>query len=60
MDSVAFLVIGCAGFIGSSTAFELLQKVYKVREIDRFPDYYSRRLKEYNLSALKEFKHSRA
>lgn len=56
MNSLAILITGCAGFIGSSTALELLKRGHKVRGIDRFSEYYSRKLKELNLSALKQFK----
>ena len=55
MSKMTFLVTGCAGFIGSSTALELLKRGYSVRGIDRFSDYYSRELKEKNIIALKDF-----
>jgi len=55
MAKMNFLVTGCAGFIGSSTALELLRRGYSVRGIDRFSDYYSRELKEKNITALKDF-----
>lgn len=55
MTKMTFLVTGCAGFIGSSTALELLRRGYNVRGIDRFSDYYSRELKEKNITALKDF-----
>jgi len=55
MTKMTFLVTGCAGFIGSSTALELLRRGYRVRGIDRFSDYYSRVLKEKNIIALKNF-----
>jgi len=55
MTKMAFLVTGCAGFIGSSTALELLRRGYRVRGIDRFSDYYSRALKEKNITTLKDF-----
>jgi len=55
MSKMTFLVTGCAGFIGSSTALELLKRGYSVRGIDRFSDYYSRELKEKNITVLKDF-----
>jgi len=44
------LVTGCAGFIGSTLTDRLLTDGYEVIGIDRFSDYYSRDLKERNLS----------
>jgi len=44
------LVTGCAGFIGSTLTDRLLHDGYDVIGIDRFSDYYSRNLKERNLS----------
>lgn len=45
------LVTGCAGFIGSTLADRLLRDGYTVIGIDRFSDYYSRGLKERNISS---------
>lgn len=45
------LVTGCAGFIGSSLTDRLLSEGYAVIGIDRFSDYYSRDIKERNLSS---------
>lgn len=45
------LVTGCAGFIGSTLTDRLLRDGYEVIGIDRFSDYYSRDLKERNLSS---------
>lgn len=51
------LVTGCAGFIGSNLTDYLLNKNYEVIGIDCFTKYYSRQLKEYNISnALKNNK----
>lgn len=48
------LVTGCAGFIGSHLVDTLLEHRYEVIGIDCFTDYYSREIKEANLSnALK-------
>ncbi|MDD2340092.1 MAG: NAD-dependent epimerase/dehydratase family protein [Methanosarcina sp.] len=48
------LVTGCAGFIGSNLTDRLLDLDYEVIGIDCFTDYYSRSIKEANLSdALK-------
>ena len=48
------LITGVAGFIGSNLAEQLLEKGYKVVGVDCFTDYYSRDLKEKNLSFFKE------
>ena len=48
------LVTGCAGFIGSHVCERLLDLGYKVIGIDNFDDFYSRELKEKNLSIFKE------
>jgi len=45
------LVTGCAGFIGSTLTDRLLHDGYTVIGIDRFSDYYSRGLKERNISS---------
>ncbi|MGQ1784932.1 MULTISPECIES: GDP-mannose 4,6-dehydratase [unclassified Saccharicrinis] len=44
------LVTGCAGFIGSHLSETLLKNGYQVVGIDNFDPYYSRKLKEDNLS----------
>ncbi len=48
------VVTGAAGFIGSRLAERLVAEGHQVLGIDCFSDYYSRRLKEYNLRNLKE------
>lgn len=53
------LVTGCAGFIGSTLTDRLLNDGFEVIGIDRFSDYYSREIKEKNLSyAIKHPKFS--
>jgi UDP-glucose 4-epimerase len=44
------LVTGCAGFIGSNLTDRLLSEGYDVIGIDSFSDYYSRSIKESNIS----------
>ncbi|MCB1152682.1 MAG: NAD-dependent epimerase/dehydratase family protein [Deltaproteobacteria bacterium] len=46
------LVTGCAGFIGSSTAKNLLDAGYDVVGVDCFTDYYARWIKERNLARV--------
>jgi nucleoside-diphosphate-sugar epimerase len=48
------LVTGCAGFIGSHLTDKLLDLDYEVIGIDCFTDYYSRSIKESNLSSALE------
>lgn len=43
------LVTGAAGFIGSQVCERLLAQGHQVRGIDCFTDYYSRKLKDFNL-----------
>jgi UDP-glucose 4-epimerase len=44
------LVTGCGGFIGSHLVDRLLELGYEVTGIDCFTDYYSREIKEANIS----------
>ena len=46
------LVTGAAGFIGSHLCQSLTKKGFFVTGVDSFTDFYSRKLKEQNLSAL--------
>ncbi len=46
------IVTGCAGFIGSNLVERLLEKGYDVVGIDCFTDYYSRKIKERNVSGF--------
>jgi UDP-glucuronate 4-epimerase len=48
-----FIITGGAGFIGSHLAKTLLDQGHHVAVIDNFNDYYDTRLKEYNISQLK-------
>jgi len=43
------LVTGCAGFIGSNLCEYLLNKNYKVVGLDNFNDYYSPKIKRFNI-----------
>ncbi len=47
------IVTGCAGFIGSHLVDELLKRNWNVTGIDNFHPYYSRKLKEFNLTNSK-------
>lgn len=47
-------VTGVAGFIGSRIAAKMLDNGTEVIGIDCFTDYYDRRIKELNLSAIKD------
>jgi UDP-glucose 4-epimerase len=46
------LVTGCAGFIGSHLVERLIEEGYDVIGIDCFSNYYSRRIKEGNISSF--------
>ena len=48
------LVTGCAGFIGSNLTEFLLKRGYSVIGIDNFNNYYSPKIKHYNLKDFKE------
>lgn len=48
------LVTGAAGFIGSNLCEYLLAKDYDVIGIDNFNDYYSPKIKEFNISEFKD------
>ena len=47
------LVTGAAGFIGSHLSESLLDRGYDVYAVDCFDDFYDRRLKNANISALR-------
>ena len=44
------LVTGCSGFFGSHLVKRLLEQRYDVIGIDGFTDYYSKGIKEANIS----------
>jgi nucleoside-diphosphate-sugar epimerase len=48
------LLTGCAGFIGSHLSELLLDKGFKVIGIDNFDDFYSKKIKEQNMSSFIE------
>ena len=50
------LVTGGAGFIGSHTSTELLNRGYRVVVVDEMNDYYDIRIKERNLRELRKLK----
>ncbi len=49
---VKVLVTGCAGFIGSHLCEKLVELGYEVIGVDAFTNYYSPRIKQYNISSL--------
>ena len=51
-----YVVTGCAGFIGSHLSESLVARGDNVIGIDNFSPFYSRELKNYNLSQLKNKK----
>ncbi len=51
-----FLITGCAGFIGSHTTELLLSKGHKITGIDNFDPFYSRKIKERNISSFVDHK----
>ena len=50
-----YLITGVAGFVGSSISDQLLKQGHEVTGIDCFTDYYSRKIKEANLSQSREY-----
>ena len=54
MPKKTVLVTGCAGFIGSNLCDFLLRKDYKVVGIDNFNNYYSPKVKEFNISSFSD------
>ncbi len=52
MVSKKVLVTGCAGFIGSNLCEFLLKKGYFVVGIDNFNNYYSPKVKEFNINSF--------
>lgn len=46
------VVVGCAGFIGSHLCEGLLKQEFQVIGIDNFDSFYSRKIKEKNLSSF--------
>jgi len=47
------IVTGCAGFIGSHLLEKLIEKNWSVIGLDNFHPYYSKKIKLYNLSRVK-------
>lgn len=47
------VVTGCAGFIGSHLVEKLIEKNWSVIGFDNFHSYYSRKIKEFNLTSVK-------
>ena len=54
LEGKRVVVTGVAGFIGSHLSERLLDLGCEVKGIDCFTDYYSPRLKRYNLKGLLE------
>ena len=51
-----YLITGCAGFIGFSTAIKLLKEGKKVLGVDNLNNYYDQKLKLNRLKNLKTYK----
>jgi nucleoside-diphosphate-sugar epimerase len=56
LESLKCLVTGAAGFIGSNLSEALVGQGHSVLGVDCFTDYYPKRIKLANLSALREAK----
>jgi UDP-glucuronate 4-epimerase len=52
MNNQHILITGVAGFIASHLAETMLSRGYRITGIDNFDDFYSRELKESNLTAI--------
>jgi UDP-glucuronate 4-epimerase len=50
------LITGVAGFIGTNTALNLLNKKHTIIGLDNFDDFNSTKLKKFRLNTLKKFK----
>lgn len=53
-SDMKILVTGAAGFIGSNLCEYLLSKGYEIVGLDNFNEYYSPKIKEFNIETIKD------